>query len=317
MPATPKRVDAATLSSPAHDRGGRRKSTLERFLEGPWPLVLPALFMLALLQGYPIVSQFYLAMTDLRIGALGQSTFVGLENFIALANSPRFLALFQYTFVFVFSVVALQFVVGLMLALLMDLPLKGRVVFRLGIVTSWVLSGVIVGYMWRLLLIESNFGVLNSLLQPLGIGPVRWLSSGGNAQLTLILVLVWKGAAWSMIFLLAGLQTISKEALESATIDGASGWQKLLFIKLPLIKNVILISLIFSTISIFAAYDTIFVLTGGGPGGATEVVAVNMFLTAFGARGQLGMGAAIGVTLFLIILVLVIAYLRFADRRPT
>lgn len=273
--------------------------------------------MLALMQGYPILSQFYLAMTDLRIGALGRFDFVGFENFTALANSPRFLGLFRYTFIFVFSVVFLQFLVGLLLALLMDMPLKGRVVFRLGIVTSWVLSGVIVGYMWRLLLIESNSGVLNSLLAPLGIGPVRWLSSGASAQITLIFVLVWKGAAWSMIFILAGLQTIAKEVLESATIDGASAWQKLLFIKLPLIKNVILISLIFSTIAIFAAYDTIFVLTGGGPGGATEVLAVHMFLTAFGARGQLGMGAAIGVTLFLIILVLVLAYLRFADRRPT
>ena len=310
------RLDSTMTTTPVPKRHARKKGGLERFLSGPWPLVLPALVMLALMQGYPIVSQFYLAMTDLRIGTLGRWNFVGLENFAHLFSDPRFLGTFRYTFIFVGSVVVLQFVVGLLLALLMDMPLRGRLVFRLGIVTSWVLSGVIVGYMWRLLLIESQAGILNGLLRPLGIGPIQWLSSGPNAQLTIIGVLVWKGAAWSMVFMLAGLQTIAKEVLESATIDGASAWQKLIYIKLPLIKNVILISLIFSTIAIFAAYDTIFVLTGGGPGGATEVIAVNMFLTAFGARGQLGMGAAMGVTLFSIIFVLVIAYLAFAERKP-
>lgn len=291
-----------------------RATLLERFLNGPWPWLLPALFMLALFRLYPIISQFYIAMTDTRITSLREFNFVGLQNYEFILNDRFFLESLGFTFVFTIVGVVGQWIIGFGLAILMDQPLQGRTFFRLGIMSSWVISSLIVGYTWRLMLSESSAGVLNSWLDRFGIDSVNWLSDADNARISVIAVNIWRSTAYTMVFMLAGLQTIPKDLLEAATVDGANIWQRLIRIKIPFMRQLIALNVIFITIATFNVYEQVLVLTKGGPGRATETVGLKMYETAFGdlssgSLGLIGRGAAMGNVMFLITLTFAIVYL--------
>ncbi|NJL94128.1 MAG: sugar ABC transporter permease [Anaerolineae bacterium] len=292
-----------------------KPARLARFLAGPWPWMLPALFMLMLFRLYPILSQFYYAMTDMRVQNLQEFNFVGLDNYRFLLEDQFFIDTLLFTFFFTFAGVLLQWVIGFGLALLMDQPLQGRTFFRLGIMASWVISSLIVGYTWRLMLHEGNAGVLSAWLMELGYeDPVRWLSAPDNAQYSVIAVNVWRSTAYTMVFMLAGLQTIPRDLLEAATVDGANLWQRLVKIKIPYMRQLIAINVVFITIATFNVYEQILVLTRGGPGRATETVSLKMYETAFGSLssgslGLIGRGAAMGNIMFLFTLVFALAYL--------
>ena len=285
---------------------------LHRFSSGPWAFILPGLLLYAVIGLYPLFSQFYIAMTDMRIATINSANFVGLENFRQLFRDPVVRQIIGFTLLFVSVSVPLQFALGTALALLLDRPLVGRVLFRLAILTPWVISSIIIGLMWRLLLHESQVGTVNALLGAFNLDAVAWFSDPTAAKVSVIGVNVWRSVAFTMIFMLGGLQTLPQEVLEAATVDGANAWQKLFRIKLPLLRAIAGLNLIYISISTFQVMETILVLTQGGPGRATATLGYRMYELAFGqfGPGDLGRSAALGVTLFAFILVFAAIYLR-------
>ena len=297
-----------------------KKSRLESFLASPWTFILPGLLLYAVIGLYPLFSQFYIALTDMEIATINRAKFVGLRNFISLARDPQTLEVLGFTLLFVAVSVPLQFIGGFGLALLLNQPLKGRLLFRLAALTPWVISSVIIGLMWRLLMHESSAGTLNALLDLLGISPVAWFSDPETARASVIFVNVWRSVAYTMIFMLGGLQTLPKEVLEAATVDGANAWQKLIRVKLPMLRTIAGLNLIYISIATFQVMETILVLTQGGPGRATSTLGYRMYELAFTpySPGFLGRSAALGVLLFFIILVFALIYMRvFLLRKDT
>jgi len=290
-----------------------QESSLERFVKSPWPFIVPALVALVVMRAFPFVWQMWLSMTDLRLGSSG--AFVGLENFRIIFSSPAFLRSLSYTALFLVATVAGQMTLGLGLALLLDGDYRGRDVYRMLFLIPWVVSGLVIGILWQLMLLESDTGILNALLSRIGWEePVRWISNPRMAQASVIGVYIWKGLGFSMLLMSGGLKTIPEELIESADIDGASRWRKLVSIKIPMMKEILSVNLIFATIASLNSYETVFVLTNGGPGGATSLIALEMFRTAFGdGRNQLGRGSAIGVVMFLVTFIFVAIYVRYTQ----
>ncbi|NQY41527.1 MAG: sugar ABC transporter permease [Henriciella sp.] len=287
---------------------------ISSFVNGPWPWLIPALGVLLLFRGYPLGNQFWLAMTDMKI-ASGDASFVGFENFSFLFSDPNYLTALGFTILFTSFSVFGSFVLGFGLALMLNRRMTGRVIYRMGILTTWAISSLIVGYIWRLMLNESSAGVLNGLLEPFGIGPVPWLSDPNMAQVSVIVADIWRSTGFTMIFMLGGLQTLPSEVLEAAKMDGAKGWQTLLYIVMPLLKPLIAVALIFSTIATFNVYELVLALSSGGPGNATSTVGFEMYRTAFGdsmnaGLGLIGRGAAMGVSMFLVTLMFALIYIR-------
>jgi ABC-type sugar transport system permease subunit len=284
---------------------------LDRFVRGPWPFIIPALIALVVMRGFPFFWQIWLAMTNMRLGAT--ASFVGFDNFRAIFTNPAFIGTLSYTAIFLIVTVAGQMILGLCLALILEGDFRGRDLYRTFYLIPWVISALVVGILWQLMLGETSAGFLNALLGRFGVSPVRWLSDPGNARLSVIGVYIWKGLGFSMLLMSGGLKTIPNELLESADIDGAGALRKLFQIKLPMMKEIVSVNLIFALIASLNSYETVLVLTDGGPGGATSLIALQMFKTAFGdGRNQLGMGSAIGVIMFAVTLIFVITYVRYS-----
>lgn len=282
---------------------------LHRFVSGPWPFIIPALFALILMRAFPFLWQIWLSMTDMRLG--GPGSFVGLANFRAIFSSTAFLGSLSYTAIFLVFTVAGQMVLGLCLALILEGDYRGRDIYRTFFLIPWVISGLVAGILWQLMFVETRTGFLNAFLGQFGVQPIRWLSNPTNARMSVVMVYIWKGLGFSMLLLSGGLKTIPDELLESADIDGASATRKLFSIKIPMMKEIVSVNFIFATIAALNSYETVLVLTNGGPGGATSLIALEMFRIAFGeSRNQLGRGSAIGVVMFAVTLVFVIIYVK-------
>lgn len=278
------------------------------FMKGPGPFLIPAIIILIGMRAFPFFWQFWLSMTNMRLGTTGK--FIGLQNYAFIFRNPSFFQSIGYTVVFLVSTVGAQMLLGLALALLLENDFKGKDIYRIFFLIPWVVSGLVVGILWQLMLVETPYGLLNALIIRFGGSSVAWLSNPMNARISVIVVYIWKGLGFSMILLSSGLKTVPLELIESADIDGASYMQKLLKIKIPMMKDIISVNVIFAVIASLNSYETVYVLTSGGPGGATNLIALLMFQTAFGDRNQLGRGAAIGVVMFLINLVFVLIYVR-------
>ena len=205
-----------------------------------------------------------LPLADEYADSGGTPEFVGLENFAFIASDPGYQTALWFTVLFTAFSVSVSFILGFALALLLNEPIKGRVIYRTAILTSWVISAIIVGYIWRLLLNESSAGVFNAWLSYFGLSGVNWLSSPNMAVVSVIIADIWRSTAFTMIFMLGGLQTLPSEVLEAARADGARAWQRLIYVIVPLLKPLIAIALIFSTIATFNVYELILALTSGG-----------------------------------------------------
>jgi len=281
---------------------------MANFARGPWPFVLPAMFALLVMRAFPFIWQIWLSLTDMRLGMAGR--FIGLQNYRIIFQNPTFLNSIQYTAIFMVATVAGQLMLGLILALLLEEDFRGKALYRISFLLPWIVSGFVIGMLWQLMLVETRFGLLNAMLGLLGVETVRWLSDPLNARLSVIAIYIWKGLGFSMLLMSGGLKTIPAEMIESADIDGASYLQKLIMIKIPMMKDIIAVNLIFAVIAALNSYETVYVLTNGGPGGSTSIISLVMFETAFGSRNQLGRGAAIGVIMFIVTLVFVLIYIK-------
>ena len=260
-----------------------------------WLMIIPPLLFLILLVGYPLVYGVWLSLEDRPVARAGH--FVGLANFIADWHDPVFWQVVQNTFVYTFAATILKMVGGLGLALVMNQDFKFKNLTRALMLLPFIVPTVLstISWMW---ILDPAFSVINWFLIHTGLanpGP-SWLGNASWAMASLIVVNTWRGLPFYAITLLAGLQTISPELYEAATIDGASALSRFRYITLPLLKPVIFIVTMFSVIFTFADFQLVYVLTRGGPANATHLFATYAFDVAMGG-GQLGMGASIALAM--------------------
>ena len=252
-----------------------------RMTLAPW--LFPVLALVALFFVYPIAELIRLSFTDLTThGAPYRYT---LQSLRSVATDPEFRGLLGVTLVFVSACVALQMSVGLAIALVLDTArrrgMRGTLLVRTTVVAAWVVPGILVGVLWRILLVENRSGIVNYLLSLLGLGPMPFLSSAGVALASAIVANVWWGSAFSMILQYAGLLRIPVELHEAADLEGLFGWRRLRLVTLPQIAPFLGLNLALITIATLNTFDLILPLTGGGPARATEVVALAMYRAAF------------------------------------
>lgn len=244
----------------------------------------------------------------------GKVTWIGLQNYTTMLTDPTFYRALINTVLFIVLVVPLSLVIGLALAVLLNSVMPARKLFRTIIYLPLVISGVAVGLIGTFLFNET-IGVINKALFAMGLPGVPWQSEGAPAFASVVLVTLWIRVGFTMIIYLAGLQAVPVELHEAASTEGANGWRRFRFITLPLLGPSTFFLLIMSVIYSFQVFDTVFVLTGGGPGSATEVLGTYAYKTAFGAARDQGYGAAIGVVIFLLTLVFTVLQWRTSRNR--
>jgi multiple sugar transport system permease protein len=276
-----------------------------------WLMVaLPVAFLVALV-GYPFFYGIWISLQDRPVAQSG--TFVGLDNFIRAWHDPVFRQVAVNTIFYTAAATLLKMVGGLGLALVMNQDFRFKNLTRALLLLPFIVPTVLSTIAWQWIL-DPAFSVVNWVLKVADIadpGP-SWLGNPHLAMFSLIIVNTWRGLPFYAITLLAGLQTISPELYEAATIDGATTWDRFRFVTLPLMKPVIFIVTMFSVIFTFADFQLIYVLTHGGPANATQVFATYAFDIAM-TGGQFGQGAAIALTMVppLALLILAMAlYLR-------
>jgi multiple sugar transport system permease protein len=297
-------------------RAAHRRAPLNVLLDREsvfsWLMMALPLVFLAALVGYPFVYGMLLSLQDRPVAQPG--SFVGLKNFATNFRDPIFWQVAVNTFVYTGAATLLKMVGGLCLAVAMNqhFPMKNlvRALLLLPFIVPTVLSTV--AWMWML---DPAFSVVNRLLVALGWprpGP-SWLGDPTLAMISIIIINTWRGLPFYGITLLAGLQTVSPELYEAATIDGAGGWQRFRFVTLPLLRPIILIVTLFSVIFTFADFQLVYVLTHGGPQNATNLFATYAFDIAMGA-GQLGLGASIALAMLPALATLIVALTIYMRR---
>ncbi|AOY81491.1 sugar ABC transporter permease [Moorena producens JHB] len=271
-----------------------------------WLLVTPALLLLLLVYGYPILRSFWLSLFTKNLGTQLQPVFSGLNNYGRMIGDGRFWHSLWNTVIFTSVSVALELVLGIAIALILNQTFKGRGIVRTIAILPWALPTALIGLVWAWMF-NDQFGVWNDILLRLGIiqDGINWLGYPTTAMMAVIAADVWKTTPFISILLLAGLQSIPQDLYEAHALDGATPWQSFKQITLPLLTPQILISLLFRFAQAFGVFDLIKVMTGGGPGGATEVVSLYIYTTVMDYL-DFGYGAALVVVTFLILVTTVV-----------
>ena len=275
-------------------------------------MLAPMLLVLLLVIGYPLVDSFWLSLHRANLASPEQGQpFVGLSNYLFAFRQPDFWYSVQRTLYFTVLSVALELVLGLVFAVLLNERFRGNLGARLAMIFPWALLTVSNGVLWAWIL-NPTYGVANALLVQLGVlsAPKPWLSDTFWTMNVIILADAWKTVPNMTLLLLAGLQPISADLYEAAEVDGATRWQKFTGITLPLLRPVILVAVALRTIGAFKVFDIIYVLTGnGGPANSTKVIAFYDYDQAFHYL-FFGYGAAISWLITAFMLVMIVIYIR-------
>ena len=280
----------------------------------PWLLLAPALVITTAIVLVPAAQTLWMSLHDVVLFRPRARPFIGLVNYAIALADPVFWQSLTTSLIWVVIAVGLQFLLGLGAALLLNRRFAWRGLARALIVVPWALPSVIIGLIWTWML-DFNLGLFNELGQRLGLldQPIAWLSQPGTALAAVILAVVWQGFPFFAVTLLAGLQAIPAELYEAASIDGAGGWSKFTHITLPGIAGVMITALLLRMIWVANSLDLILVMTGGGPGTATQTLPLHAFLTAW-SGGNYGQGSALAVILTLLLLTVVIVYVARSRR---
>jgi len=251
---------------------------------------------------YPIIKSFSMSFYKWNINPDIPPVFVGIENYRKLFQDDLFWSALKNTIMYVLVTVPGQIVLGLLIAILLNRNIKGKTVFRLlyylPVVTSWVIVSAVFQYLFA-----TRGGVVNFLLKDvlhIISTDIRWFSQPSMAMIPVYTLGIWKGIGWSMLIFLAGLQAIPRQYYEAARVDGAGAWTTFRRITLPLLKPTFVFELVMLTIGGFNVFLSVYVMTGGGPRNATQVLSTYMFKQAF-QYFHFGYGAAISVVFFILV----------------
>ncbi len=275
-------------------------------------LLSPAVLLLGLFIAYPFVMGVWLSLTDATVGSLGE--FVGLKNFVKAWNDSIFRTAFYNTFFYTFFATIFKLALGMWLALLLNRHFRGKRIVRAAMLLPFIVPTVLSTFSWRWMF-DPTFSVLNWVLYRSGLITTKlpFLSDGTWAMWAAIAVNTWRGMPFFAITLLAGLQTISPDLHEAASLDGANSWHRFWNVTWPLLKPVTIVVVVFSIIQTFADFQLIYVLTGGGPANSTHLLATYAYQIGV-ATGLLGEGAAVSLFMFPVLFVVVWAQLRYLRR---
>ncbi|WP_261381751.1 carbohydrate ABC transporter permease [Paenibacillus cremeus] len=261
--------------------------------------VLPAFLIYALVLPVPILKSIYYSFFEWNL--VGTKEFIGLDNYKTMfTHDAIFLNALKNTFIFSFGCILLQLPLAFLLAYWLSSGIKGTKFFRGTYFLPVIISGTSIGLLWQFIY-NGNHGLLNAIIQWLGWPGFHkdWLSDPKFAIYGVLISVSWQFFGYHMVIFLAGISTISSEVIESAKIDGASGWQVLWGIVLPLVKPFLVISLVLAMTGSVKAFDNVISLTGGGPAHASDVLALHMYNTAFHEM-RYGYGSAVSVVLFVL-----------------
>lgn len=276
----------------------------------PWLFLAPAMLVTAAIVLVPVIQTMWMSLHDYILYRPRNVPFIGLGNFRRLLADETFWLSLRNSVWWIVLVVGLQFALGFATALLLNQSFWWRSAARALVIVPWALPSVIIGLTWTWIY-DFNIGVLNDLLLRAGLvaEPVAWLAGPNSAFYAIVLALVWQGFPFFAVTILAGLQTINESELEAAEIDGATRFQRLRYIILPALAEVIATALLLRTIWVANSLDVILVMTGGGPGLATHTLPLYAFLKAYSGM-EFGYGAALALVLTLILLGVVLSYVR-------
>jgi multiple sugar transport system permease protein len=263
-------------------------------------LIGPTFLVIFVLTVVPFLYSVYLSMWKMNFAMPENTRFVGLRNFVYMVTTdPNFWTIIRNTAVQVFGTVSLQVVIGILLALLFSRAARGMNVARGLLMIPMMATPVVIGVIWRFM-VNPDFGIINYLLSLVRIPGPDWLGRPGLAMATIIAADVWLSTPFVTIILVAGISSLPIEPFEAATVDGASSWQSFFYITLPLLSPVIWVAVMFRLIDALKRFDSIVIMTAGGPGNATETLNLFAYNNAF-TMMDAGYGSALAVLLFLLI----------------
>ncbi|MFZ0215903.1 MAG: sugar ABC transporter permease [Candidatus Dormiibacterota bacterium] len=265
-------------------------------------LLTPALVLLLIFLAYPFVYGVWLAMTDAEIGV--PSHFVGLANFVYLFGSdPIYRETLVNTFEYTFVTVVFKFFLGLMMAAVLNLGFRFNRVVRAAMLLPYIVPTVMSTLAW-LWMYDSTYSVINwMLLHWFGVhGPI-WLSTNPWPMISLMLVNIWRGVPFFGVLLLAAMQSVPQDLHEAGHMDGANAFQRWLFVTIPTIRPVILITTLLTIISTFSDFQVIWILTQGGPVNSTQVLGTYAFQTGI-VGTSIGLGASVALTMFPLLVIM-------------
>ena len=272
---------------------------------GPLLFVAPAVVYVVGLMGYPLLYNLYLSMYDVSLVSFirGNSQFVGLGNYWKVMHDPLFRRVLFNTLVFTVGSILFQFTIGLLMALLFENRFFLKPLYQGLLMLPWFIPVMVSGTVFRWFFADG--GTLNNLLRGFGLIelPIPWTTSASLAIYAVTAANVWLGVPFNFILLLTGLQAIPAELYECAAIDGAKGWQRVLYVSLPLLRPVIVTTLMLGAIFTVKVFDLVWVITKGGPGGASHLFSTLSYSLAF---EQFRFGSAAAVAMIMVVIVVTV-----------
>ncbi len=299
MPADAAERHALSTAARRSQRRRRRRVAI---------LTLPSWLMLIALFAVPLVVGVYLSTRSDKIGSFVPGRAVGLDNYRRDVFQPGFTGALTVTLVITAIGLLIQFPIGVGLALLLHRNLRGSAVFRTALLLPMLLTPVAVGLMWRFML-DSDLGVINWLLDTVGLSRIGWLGEKWAARVAIALVDSWQSIPFVMLMTLAALSSLPESPHEAARVDGASAWRVFRFVTLPMLRPVLYITVMIRVVDSLKLFDIIFILTKGGPGKATETMGLQAYNVGFVAL-QTGRAAALGVAVAAVTLPAYVLWLR-------
>lgn len=271
-------------------------------------LLAPLTALVLLIVVYPVLRLFYTSLFEHSLTSGLPPLFVGLDNFVLIFEDPAFWSSLRNTLLIAVVTVPGALVAGLCMALMANLPFRRQWPVRLSLLIPWALPLAFAGLIFAWFF-HSEYGVVNDVLRRFGFQPVIWFNSPTWAMIAICLTIVWKTSSFMALIILAGLQTIPRSLYEAANVDGAGKMRQFFEITLPLLKPAIVVALIFRTITALQTFDIPYTMTGGGPGGSTQTLAMYIHMNTVSFL-DLGYGSALAVVMFLISMLVTMVYLR-------
>lgn len=278
--------------------------------------LIPVVLIILIFIVYPVVKTFLDSFYEIRIQTIqGPKKFVGLDQYGKLFSDPLFYTSLWFTVLFTIVAVTLETILGMICALVMNRNFKGQGFVRAVILIPWAIPTIVSGLMWSFMFSES-IGVINQLLISWNVisEPIKWVTGSTPAFWSVVISDVWKTSPYMALLLLSGLQQISKDIYEAAAIDGANFVQRFASITLPMLKPVLMVSLLFRTISSFRIYDLVSVLTNGGPANTTQSLTLYTVRNYF-QFGNIGYGSAAAMLTFAISILIAILFMGGVRQR--
>jgi len=271
---------------------------IKRVKNYPLYMVLPAVLVLVILTIYPFIYLLYVSLFIWPISPTLPRIFLGFGQFTYLFTSPQFIESVKVTFNLMVVGVTIQISLGMLLAILLSTKARYTNFFTLPFMIPVFIAPIVVGLIWKFMF-NYDLGILNYLLNIIGLDSVNWLGTTRNAFWSVILIDTWQWTPFTTLIIKAGLDSVDPTPIEAATVDGASRFQIFRHVTFPSIAPIFTVALLFRTLDAFKAFDIIYVVTRGGPGGSTYVLGYNIWKTAF-FQNQLGLAAAMSVIMIII-----------------